>query len=100
MTLPTDSQARKAVPLARGCLDYFPDALASVARLSALANEKHNPGEPLYWSKAKSNDHADCLMRHLVDRGKPDLDMGGMSHTVAVAWRALALLQMEIEGSA
>src|SRR5689334_5921158 len=52
-TLPTDSQARKDTPIARGCLDYFPLAIAAVARLSKAGNDKHNPGEPLHWSRGK-----------------------------------------------
>lgn len=93
--LPTDSEDRKHIPMARGVLDYFPAALAEVARLSQAANEKHNPGEPMHWSRGKSNDHADCLLRHLVERGTTDDD--GFSHTAKVAWRALALLQEELE---
>lgn len=93
--LPTDSKARKDIPLARGVLDYFPAALAAVAELSRIGNEKHNPGEDLHWARGKSTDHADCIMRHLVERGKIDTD--GLSHTVKVAWRALALLQEELE---
>lgn len=92
----TESERRKETPLFSGCLGYFPDALAAVARLSKLGNDKHNPGEPLHWSKGKSNDHADCLVRHLVAHGQVDPETG-LSHTVAVAWRALALLQTEIE---
>lgn len=90
-----DSQARKARPLARGLLDYFPDALAEVSHVSFVGNEKHNPGEPMHWSREKSSDHADCLLRHLIDRGQQDSD--GLMHTAKVAWRALALLQTEIE---
>ena len=96
MTLPTDSAARKSIPLARGCLDYFPDALAAVAALSKVGNDKHNPGEPLHWSRDKSNDHADCIMRHLIDRGTFDPE-DDVLHSVKVAWRALAMLQIEIE---
>lgn len=100
--LPTDSKARKDIPMARGCLDYFPDALAAVAEVSRIGNEKHNPGEPLHWAKGKSEDHADALLRHLVDRGKMDvLTIRGheyyLRHSAEVAWRALALLQREIE---
>lgn len=98
MSLPTDYAARKATPIYSGCLAYFPDALAAVARLSLKANEKHNPGEPLHWSKGKSNDHADCLVRHLLEQGTLDEEMQE-SHTVHVAWRALALLQTEIENA-
>ena len=93
--LPTDATARKAVPIATGVLDYFPDALAAVAEVSRIGNEQHNPGEPLHWSRGKSMDHADCLLRHLIDRGTLDTD--GVSHSAKVAWRALALLQIELE---
>lgn len=93
--LPTDSDARKHVPLATGVLDYFPDALAEVARLSKIGNDKHNPGQPLHWSRGKSDDHADCIMRHMIERGKIDTD--GVLHDAKVAWRALAQLQLALE---
>jgi hypothetical protein len=96
VTITKDIAERKATPMATGALDYFPDALAAVARLSRKANERHNPGQPMHWSKHKSSDHADCLVRHLVDRGIIDEEWGE-SHTVEVAWRALAMLQIEIE---
>ncbi|MDR3562033.1 MAG: DUF5664 domain-containing protein [Negativicutes bacterium] len=93
--LTTDSDERKGIPLATGLLDYFPDALAAVARLSKIGNDKHNPGEPLHWSRDKSSDHADCLLRHLIERGTMDTD--GELHDVKVAWRALANLQIALE---
>lgn len=89
---------RKAAPIARGALDYFPDALLEVARLSLAANEQHNPGEPMHWAKEKSTDEADALLRHLIDRGTIDVD--GQRHSAKVAWRALALLQRELEAEA
>ena len=95
MTLPTDAAARKAVPLASGCLDYFPDALAAVAECSKAGNDQHNPGQPLHWARAKSGDEADALLRHLMDRGTFDTD--GIRHSAKVAWRALAMLQKELE---
>lgn len=96
--LPTGSQARKDIPIARGVLDYFPAALAAVAELSRLGNEKHNPGEDLHWARGKSMDHADCIIRHLVDRGTVDAE-DGISHSTKIAWRALALLQEELEAA-
>jgi hypothetical protein len=97
-----DSAYRKAFPLAEGCLDYFPDALAAVSNLSFLGNRKHNKDEPLHHARAKSTDHADCIMRHLLERGGFDIiTVDGMDyrvrHSVALAWRALALAQQEIE---
>lgn len=93
--LPTDAAARKATPMATGVLDYFPLALAEVARLSKAGNDQHNPGQPLHWDKTKSTDHADCIVRHLIDRGTFDNDR--QRHSAKVAWRALALLQTELE---
>lgn len=95
MPLPADPTSRKEIPLARGFLDYFPDAAAEVAHLSYVGNQQHNPGEDLHWARDKSDDHADCAVRHLIDRGERDTD--GMRHTAKLAWRALALLQLEIE---
>lgn len=90
----TTSEERKTYPLCTGLLDYFPDALAEVARVSYLGNQKHNPGEPMHHARGKSLDHADCIMRHLAGRGGFD---GDIRESAALAWRALALLQEEIE---
>ena len=95
MKLTTDTQTRKDTPMARGLLDYFPKALAAVAHASKVGNDQHNPGEELHWARDKSTDHADCIIRHLVDRGAKDKD--GVLHSAKVAWRALALLQTELE---
>ena len=83
------------MPMARGLLDYFPDALAYVAYVSKLGNDQHNPGEEIHWARGKSSDHPDCIIRHLVDRGTIDED--NVRHSGKLAWRALALLQEEIE---
>lgn len=67
MTLPLASTSRKGIPLWRGCLRYFPAALAGVAVVSRKGNEKHNPGEELHHARGKASDHGDCIVRHLVD---------------------------------
>lgn len=101
-TLPTDSKARKDYPLYSGCLAYFPAALAGVAKLSKQGNDKHNSGESLHHARAKSGDHADCVLRHLLDlqdllataeRGievPSEIILGEAS---AMAWRCLAYAQ-------
>lgn len=93
--LSTDAQERKAVPLASGVMDYFPAALAEVAKVSFKGNEQHNPGQPLHWARGKSTDHADTMLRHFLERGTIDTD--GTRHSAKMVWRALALLQMELE---
>lgn len=95
--LPSDAQGRKDIPLCTGLLDYFTAALAEVAKVSKAGNDQHNPGQPLHWSRGKSTDHADCAVRHLAERGSRDTD--GQRHTAKLAWRALALLQEELEAA-
>lgn len=99
MRLSQDSKTRKEQPVARGVLDYFPNALAEVANVSFVGNQKHNPGQPMHWAKEKSTDHADCIARHLFERGTIDPE-DGLRHSAKVAWRALALLQIELEEEA
>lgn len=93
--LPTDATERKAVPIASGFMDYFPAALAEVSKVSFKGNEQHNPGQPLHWARGKSTDHADTMLRHFLERGTIDTD--GTRHSAKMVWRALALLQMELE---
>lgn len=89
-----DGAARKQYPIASGVLDYFPDALMAVALVSYLGNKQHNLG-PLHWDRTKSTDEADALIRHFMQRGTVDTD--GALHSAKMAWRALALLQKELE---
>lgn len=102
LTLPTDSATRKEVPLYSGCYSYFPAALAGVAMHSKISNEKHNPGEPLHHSRGKSSDHADCIVRHLMDLADmqarrvvwtADEEEALLTEANALCWRALALSQ-------
>lgn len=90
-----DYKTRKQRPLCTGVLDYFPDALLEVAQCSWVGNEQHNPGERLHWAKEKSIGEGNEILRHLIDRGTVDSD--GIRHSAKVAWRALELLQREID---
>ncbi len=95
MLLPTDAQERKQIPITTGVLDYFPLAIAEVAKCSWAGNQQHHPDKELHWDKTKSTDHSNCIARHLIDRGKFDTD--GQRHSAKLAWRSLALLQLELE---
>lgn len=95
--LPSDAAARKAIPLASGVLDYFPAALIEVAKVSKAGNDQHNPGEPIHWARGKSMDQSDTIIRHFLERGTIDGD--GLRHSAKLAWRALALLQLEMEAA-
>src|SRR5277367_2083236 len=67
---PTEASERKKIPLGTGLLDYFPQALIEVAKVSFAGNQQHNPGEPLHWARGKSMDQDDTILRHYMERGK------------------------------
>lgn len=91
--LPTDYDARKALPLA-AVLDYFPLAIAEVSKVIGAGQAQHGTTG---WDRAKSRDDESTLLRHFMDRGGIDTD--GIRHSAKMAWRALALLEKEIEAA-
>lgn len=95
MNLPKNAEERKACPIATGFLDYFPDAVAAVASVSFAATAQHHPEKGMHWDRSKSFDEADAMLRHFMERGT--LDGDGQRHSAKMTWRALALLQKEIE---
>lgn len=94
-SLPEDDAERSEMLMADGLLDYFPNALAEIAAHSARAAKKHHDGKQMHWNRKVSKDHRNKIVRHLVDSGKKDKN--GNRHSTGLAWRALALLQEELE---
>lgn len=92
--IPDDQESRADYPLADGFLFYFPDAIAWASKCSAAGNKQHNNGGKLHWDMSKSNDHANKIMRHLLDVGTDDNDE--IPHSVKVFWRAGALAQEDL----
>lgn len=89
---------RKEYPIYSGVIKYFPNAIWEVSRVSFLGNEKHNSGQPLHWNREKSSDEPDALMRHLTNHASGQTyDEDGVRHLARVAWRALAILEKELE---
>ena len=92
------AEQRKATPVYSGFVKYFPDAMMEVARVSYIANEQHNPGEPMHWAKEKSTDEADAGLRHAIDHARGEkFDEDGTRHLAKKAWRAMAELQRELD---
>lgn len=99
--MPEDAAARKQTPIATGVLGYFPDALAEVAKVSYIGNDKHNPGQPLHWARGKSTDQLDAAVRHIVDYLKGmRSDASGNVVLAQAAWRILAQCQLDCEQDA
>jgi hypothetical protein len=85
--LPTDAQARKEIPIYTGFINYFPKAIAAVARLSLIGGIQHGQtAETLHWNRDLSGDELDAMMRHVMDGDWPQ-----------VAWRAMANLEKKLE---
>lgn len=84
--LPNDSAARKEYPLFDVLFGQFPAAVTALAHHSYKGNEKHNPGQPIQHARNKSTDHANCILRHLME-----------GDYEAVVWRSMALLQEKLE---
>lgn len=79
----------------QGCLSYFPRAMESVAALSTFGANKYA------WKGWESvpdgyNRYSDALVRHLIKEGKGEVldDDSGLRHATAVAWNALARLEL------
>jgi hypothetical protein len=99
MTLPTDRDARNALPVWDGCIAYFPDAWAEIAKVSVLGNAQHGLGAKLHFARDVSTDHLNKVMRHCLDHeaGQVFDDGGQTRHLAKAAWRILAALQVSIE---
>jgi hypothetical protein len=101
MGLPTDDADRKGLPIFRGPLMYFPDAMLALAAVCKAGNDQHNPGEPMHWARGKSMEQMDTALRHMMDHGLgATRDTDGMYHLAKAAWRVLAELQLTIEADA
>ncbi len=98
MSLPTDRDARNALPIWDGVIAYFPDAWAEIAKVSVLGNKQHALGEKLHFNRYVSTDHLNKVMRHCLDHeAGVVLDEDGTRHLAKAAWRILAALQVSIE---
>lgn len=85
---------RKTLPLYSGVFNFFPNALAEVSRVSVAGAAQRGKDELFFDESVTVEQHADSMLRHLADCGAHDTD--GVRHSAKVAWRALALLQREI----
>lgn len=84
---------RKKMPVYRGVLKYFPNALKYVSTVSLAGNEQHHPDKELHWDREKSNDHLDAATRHLIDHGCNPFDDDSVLHLGKSVWRLLAALE-------
>ena len=82
-------------PIYRGVLAYFPDAVASVASVSAFGASKYAWNGWLHVPDGLGR-YTDAMVRHLLEEGKGDvLDPdSGLAHAAHSAWNSLARLEL------
>lgn len=83
---------REKPPVFRGVLQYFPLALAEVAKVSAHGAEKYTWNTEWKRGEEKYLWYSDALMRHLLAAGRDE--ESGIPHEAHAAWNALARLEI------
>ena len=94
---PATQSNKEEYPMWDGLMAYFPAALAAVAHVSYVGSRQHQPDLPTQWTRNKSTNHKDKILRHLLEGDVSELDTDGTLHAAKVAWRALANLQIILE---
>lgn len=86
----------------QGCMNYFPDALMEVARVSEFGAIKHdNPLEERGFMHERYTipELNDAITRHMLGlaKGEINLEDAGVYNRAQIAWGALASLQKILE---
>ena len=99
MSLPTDYDARKALPVFTYLTEYFPDAFLACVDVAVKGNAQHkNPTDKIRWDRSKSTDQLNTALRHQIDHGTGSTkDTDGCYHLAKAIWRLSAELQLVIE---
>ena len=94
-------EVRKATPI-DAIFKFWPDAMVALAQHIWKGNEKYNPEHPkIGWIREKSSDHVGSMTRHLCyDYVKATTKKAKIKVMSAIAWRALAELQLLTEEKA
>ena len=82
---PEADEERAKYKVATFICEFFPHAIAELARFSYEMQAKHCPGQPMCWAKDKSIGDGNQLIRHLMDKEYTN-----------VAWRGLELLERQL----
>jgi len=79
------------VHLMKGFMQYFPNAIAEVARVSEFGARKYDWGNWKHVSGGEDR-YTDALCRHLLLPGLDD--ESGLAHAAHTAWNAMARLEL------
>ena len=79
---PKDDSERQKYAVGTFICEFFPHAIAELARFSYDMQQKHNPDAPMGWAKGKSVGDGNQIFRHQMD-----------GEFREVAWRGLEQLE-------
>lgn len=79
---PEDDEERQKYAVGTFICEFFPHAIAELARFSHDMQQKHNPDKPMGWAKDKSVGNGNQIFRHQMD-----------GEFREVAWRGLEQLE-------
>lgn len=102
---PDDDKERKALPIFKMIVGYFPKAMREITRVCVANNQRFNPDrEPadISWARGKSPDQLGSAFRHMLERAVDGKKFETVSGTriyvlAEAAWRICAELELEIE---
>jgi hypothetical protein len=93
---PEDDAERQTYPIGTFICEFFPHALAELARFSHKQQQKHNPDGPIGWAKDKSVWSIDRVFRHAMEAqrlyNEGDIEAAGEEFK-SLAWRSLEGLE-------
>lgn len=82
---PKDDAERQKYAVGTFICEFFPHAIAELARFSYEMQQKHNPDAPMGWAKDKSVGDGNQIFRHQMDGEYRE-----------VAWRGLEQLERSL----
>lgn len=85
-------------PVMRGVMDYFPNAIKEVAKVSGFGAQKYAWKNWIHVDNGFDR-YSDALVRHLLDEADGINDAeSGLLHAAHAAWNSLARLELLIRG--
>lgn len=86
----------KKIPVVRGFLEYFPNAIAAVAEVSKFGATKYDWGNWRHVDNGVER-YTEALGRHFIAENEIDPE-SGLAHAAHTAWNAMARLELMLKG--
>ena len=87
------------LPIGRGFMDYFPNAIEGIAEVSQFGYDKYGAWGGWRDVPDAYGRYKDALMRHLTAAAAGEMadPESGLQHLAHAAWNILALIELSVE---